>query len=384
MAKKKSPRKRPPVPTTASKALSQLAEQPRQNAAPRGESQSGPRSKSESGVFEELYASELRRRAEAVKAVEEGGEAGQVLAESETPAIALQVMPKELASGPQLSAKARGIEETKAEKKAAEELADDTSIPPVDVEAEQFFAEGESRASMPHLWGGGDEHEEDLVEHEPHSDHVRRASPEVLARRARLRKVTQRVVGAFALIALVGLGKAALTRAPSADLPIQSTVAHAAAALPQREQPAPARDEKPVQAEAPKAPAAEVRLPAAGPAAAPPADPTPAAAPPAKPAEEAKPEAAKAAVEAAPAAPTPTGDAKADKRAAQRAIERGDNKGAVEAGERAIEADPDAETYLIVGAAYQQMGQNGKARQVFAACASKATHGPRGECAALR
>jgi len=369
MAKKKSPRKRPAVSATASKALSQLTV-----AEKRGERRNEKTSDLESGarmtapspsrsggVFEELYAGELRRRAEELSA---------------------NVAAASAESGPTLTAKG----ELEVAKDFAQDE-DDTSIPPVDVEAEQFFADGDSRASMPHLWGADAGHE-DLDEHEPNAEHVRRASPEVLARRARLRKVTQRVVAAFAVIALVGLGKAALTRAPSADLPL-SSVAHAAAALPAQEQKAAAAAPQPQ--EAPQAPVV-----AAVPPPAPVADTTPApqptkaeepaaAAAPAN-AEAAKPAADPAPVAAAadPAAPAPSTDPKADKRAAQKAIDRGDNKGAIEAGERAIAADPDAETYLIVGAAYQQIGQNGKAHKVFSECVSKATHGPRGECAALR
>lgn len=383
MAKKKSPRKRLPVPAMAANALSRMMEpvepvasvEAHDTSEPR---ESGTRESRPSGVFEELYASELRRRAETLVAE---------VAPPAAPANHQQV--KEAESGPKLTAKAqvarddarearaaRVIEEdardaraaTAAAVAAAEDQADDTSIPPVDVEAEQFFAKGESAASLPHLWGGEAEHEE---LDEPHADHVRRASPAVLARRAKLRRVTQRVVGVLALIALVGLGKAVLTGAPSAELPLQS-VAHAAAALPQAAQP--------VQ-EAPKAPppVVNVAVNALSAAAIPPPEPLALEERVAEPLKAEEPT-AKPADPAAPAS-----DAKADKKAAQHAIDRGDNKGAVEAGERALEADPtDAETWLIVGAAYQQMGQGAKAHKAFSSCASKSTHGPKGECAALR
>ncbi len=368
MAKKKSPRKRPPVPMTASKALSHLAEHPIGSARDSEPRESGTRESRTSGVFEELYAGELRRRAEAL-AVEIGP-------------VAPAPAPAPAPSGPKLreerkAADARALEAHEARataKQAAEDLLDDTSIPPVDVEAEQFFAEGESRASMPHLWAHEPEH---LDLDEPHSDHVRRASPEVLVRRTRLRKVTQRVVAAFALIALAGLGKAAFTHAPSAELPLSSVV-HAAAAIEQErlapqalaaQPPAAVRaaaaipPPEPAKVEEPKAEAPVAEKPTEQLAAKPSED--------VKPTDEAK--------------PAPSGDAKADKKAAQRAIDRGDNKGAVEAGERALEVDPtDAETWLIVGAAYQQMGQGAKARQAFSSCMSKSTHGPRGECAAFR
>jgi hypothetical protein len=370
MSKTKSPRKRPPVPVTASVAISQLAEHREKD----GDSREG-------GVFEELYASELRRQSQ-----------------PQDDFIERDLVAREPRdhSGEQLRA-ANDDDDSSAKQRAAEQAdkADDTSIPPVDLDADRFFAEGESRSSMPHLWGA--DHEHDDLENEPHPELVRRATPEVLARRAKLRKVTQRVVGAFALIALVGLGKAALSRAPSADLPeVQGSVAHAAAAVPELRA---ATIAKPSE----RTPAAEAARAAAIPAPEPVAQPEPVAAAAAEPAAQAvepakaeapvaeAPKPAEAARPAEAAKPVeevkvaPPGDAKAEKRAAQRAIDRGDNKGAVEAGQRAIEADPtDAEIYLIVGAAYQQMGQNGKAKQVFSSCTHHATHGPKGECAALR
>ena len=83
-----------------------------------------------------------------------------------------------------------------------------------------------------------------------------------------------------------------------------------------------------------------------------------------------------------PAAPDP--HAAEAKRAAQAALEKGRTAQAIEAGERSVDLDPtDAEAWLILGAAYDQRGTYAKARACFQRCVDEATHGPKGECAAL-
>jgi hypothetical protein len=49
----------------------------------------------------------------------------------------------------------------------------------------------------------------------------------------------------------------------------------------------------------------------------------------------------------------------------------------------AIENDLGAEAWLIVGAAYLQLGKVKDARRCFAGCVAEATHGDKKECAAL-
>jgi cytochrome c-type biogenesis protein CcmH/NrfG len=72
------------------------------------------------------------------------------------------------------------------------------------------------------------------------------------------------------------------------------------------------------------------------------------------------------------------------KRASQTALEEGKSAQAIEAGERAVTLDPtDAEAWLILGAGYDQRGTHADARRCFVNCVRLATHGPRGECAAL-
>jgi hypothetical protein len=72
------------------------------------------------------------------------------------------------------------------------------------------------------------------------------------------------------------------------------------------------------------------------------------------------------------------------KRASQRALDRGDAKTSIEAGERSVALDPsDAEAWLILGAAYQTRGTYAEARRCFSSCVHVAKRGPRGECSAL-
>lgn len=71
--------------------------------------------------------------------------------------------------------------------------------------------------------------------------------------------------------------------------------------------------------------------------------------------------------------------------AAQEALEHGKVATAIDLGQRAIGLDPsDAESWLILGAAYLQHGDYKKAHRAFADCAAQATRGPRSECSALQ
>jgi cytochrome c-type biogenesis protein CcmH/NrfG len=77
-------------------------------------------------------------------------------------------------------------------------------------------------------------------------------------------------------------------------------------------------------------------------------------------------------------------EAKREKRAAQRALERGRLAAAITSGTRSTSLDPtDAEAWLVLGAAYMEKGDTVSARHAFTACSKSATHGPKGECAAM-
>ncbi len=87
---------------------------------------------------------------------------------------------------------------------------------------------------------------------------------------------------------------------------------------------------------------------------------------------------------ARPAASTELNPAAVEaKRAAATALAAGQVVEAIEAGEHAVALDPtDAETWLILGAGYDQRGAPAEARRCFASCVRFATHGPRSECSA--
>jgi tetratricopeptide (TPR) repeat protein len=77
-------------------------------------------------------------------------------------------------------------------------------------------------------------------------------------------------------------------------------------------------------------------------------------------------------------------DAPARKREAKSLIDLGKMRAAIPAAEAAIDADPgDAESYLLLGAALQEIGQWKRSIEVFSRCVREATRGPRGECRAL-
>jgi len=241
---------------------------------------------------------------------------------------------------------------------------------------DDFFARGEENSSFPPSSVDAPEAEVDIDE-----TVQRRRRPEVIERRARLRRVVTWIVGAAAVLTALVSVKALLTRSrpPVADMAM--SVPHqvvASIALSATEEPAPAPAQTVAMNEvAPtppsEAPAAAEAPPAVEPA---PAETVPAAIAPA--------ETAPAAIEtqepAAPsAAPAPS---KADVR---RLIERGHMRDGIAAARATIEADPsDAETYLLLGAALQELGQWKESTAVFGQCVEQATKGPKGECRALR
>jgi Flp pilus assembly protein TadD len=66
-------------------------------------------------------------------------------------------------------------------------------------------------------------------------------------------------------------------------------------------------------------------------------------------------------------------------------IEQGRMRDGITAARATLEADPtDAETYLLLGAALQELGQWKESRAVFGQCVEQATVGPKSECRALR
>ena len=71
-------------------------------------------------------------------------------------------------------------------------------------------------------------------------------------------------------------------------------------------------------------------------------------------------------------------------RIARQALESGRTGVAIEAGERSVALDPtDGETWLLLGAAYQEKGRAADARKAFTSCIKEGKKGPIGECRAM-
>ena len=82
--------------------------------------------------------------------------------------------------------------------------------------------------------------------------------------------------------------------------------------------------------------------------------------------------------------PAPTKTAVQEREDARRALEKGKYRDAASAAERAATLDPsDAEAWLILGAARQELGQAALAHAAFKSCVQTAKHGPIGECRAM-
>lgn len=272
---------------------------------------------------------------------------------------------------------------------------DEMSIPPmgdlsVEPIADRFFSEGELVAAR-HIDAMHDADHEEWDERAHTS--VRKSLPEVVQRRARFAKYVRWAVGGAAVVCLAALARTALPTSAPAESPLASS----RAALEAREAPVAKAAAAAVEAEPVAAPV--VAVPAPAPAALEPAkvtDPEPAAAPATAGAEApvaaaaaatnvaASAAAAPAAV--APAAVAPAADKTAlqEKNDARRALERGKVADAIAAGERSVALDAtDGEAWLLLGAAYQEKGNNAEARRCYTACIKEGKRGPVGECRAM-
>lgn len=242
---------------------------------------------------------------------------------------------------------------------------DEVSIPPVgDVEAEQFFSEGDLGKHLAHepedeepMWTAEDERA------------ARRTTPHVVARRERFMRYTKWAVAAGAIVCLAAIGRAAISRAPAAEIDAKNAAFAARA-------PEPAKAPEPAQAVAPEPVKAAPEPVKAAP------EPVQAAPAP-EPVKTAAPE--KAAAPEAPKAAEPAKlSAGALKAQARALLERGNAGGAIGAGEKAVAADPaDGEAWLILGAAYQERGNLAQAQRCYSACVKQGARGPIGECRAM-
>lgn len=198
---------------------------------------------------------------------------------------------------------------------------------------------------------------------------TRRHEPEVVERRARLSKVVARVVAAAVILGVLGGARAWLGGGAQSSQPASAAVAERPSEL------------------APRAPTEQATAaiheiaPAAAPVVEPPAlasavTPSTAERAPAEPRTELEP--------AQPSPVAPTVSARASLSQAKRALEAGSAAKARAQAEIATTVDPgDAEAWLVLGAAHQELGDMGRARAAFRKCTEVASRGPKGECAAL-
>jgi hypothetical protein len=297
----------------------------------------------------------------------------QAQAEASAPVVSTSVeTPIAFESPPLVSATASAsVEQAESADGSISPLSSDTSA---DLDSHFFNSHAPPALAF-------DDHEE--PERDPRM--VLKLAPATAKRRAQLQRYVRFAVAAASVLCLAALVKVAVAHnhedpaivgrrasasmqvAPPLAQPVETSQPAALAA----EIPAP-----PPPATPETAPAATVSAAAAS--AEPAAEPTPA------------PSAAPAATDtAAAAAPDPTVVAEPDPKAAakekhdsQLALERGKVGDAIDAGERSVALDPsDAEAWLILGAAYQEKGDQKNARRSFKACLEQGKRGPKWECA---
>ncbi len=200
-----------------------------------------------------------------------------------------------------------------------------------------------------------------------------RATEQDLRRRDRLRKLVLSIVAVAAAASLIVALK---SRSPSVASPPPAVVA--ARPLPHPAPVAPAST--PARAEPAVAPSPD-------------AAPTPSSEVAAAPTTSAAPSAAPATSEApsaASSAQTSSGlvDAEAARelrKEANKLLNLGKYKAAVEKAEAAIQGDPeDANAYLYLGTALMELGKMADAKRAFRTCVERAKRGPKHECAQFR
>ncbi len=233
---------------------------------------------------------------------------------------------------------------------------------------EKFFSEGDLARHL---------HAPAALDSEPAitvQDKVKRkAEPDVVERRERFVGYVKWAVGAAAVVCLAAVVREGVIAksgtAARSDLSERPAMKAAdPAAAPVRPDPLPTT--APPGATESSAGSASAPLASAEPAAA--LAPSATAAP--------APSSASASSEKAPADP-PSGDAKEEKAKARSSLERRKLAEAIEEGERSVAIDPtDGESWLILGAAYQEKGNLAEARRAYSSCVKEAKTGPRNEC----
>ena len=237
---------------------------------------------------------------------------------------------------------------------------DDTSVPPVDLEIhDEFFAAGERVSTATPKEGSGA-----YTALDPR--HAQKMTAQAHARRAHLSRYVMWAVGGAAAILALGLTIRTFRGHPNEE-PVRHEVAHVAAAVQQQQAAQPTAAEPSSQA----LPEVKIEEPKADEQA--------------TTADSAKPETS---ASAAPTSETPKDmppetpkNAWQEKQSAKAALERGSNGAAIAAGERSVALDPgDAEAWLVLGAAYQAMGNVGQAKRCYRSCVSQGKRGPVSDC----
>lgn len=233
---------------------------------------------------------------------------------------------------------------------------DDTSVPPVDLEVhDAFFAAGD-KEHVPTKESGS------FAALDPR--HAQKMSASAHARRAHLSKYVKWSVGAAAGILMLGFAIRTFRGHPNEE-PVHKEVTHVAAPaqVETTAQPVQQKVENPPPVVELKDETITNDTAAAGDAKAPEAVATDDTAkkddlPPEKPK-----------------------NAWQEKQAAKAALERGANAVAIQAGERSVALDPsDGEAWLVLGGAYQAMGNNGQAKRCYTACTTQGKKGPLSDC----
>lgn len=250
---------------------------------------------------------------------------------------------------------------------ASDPGADDMSVPPVvDLdEHDHFFAAGENAHQRPSHSGASGS----FIAIDPR--HAQKMTAEAHARRAHLSRYVKATVALAAGLLALGLVFNA-TRPKPADEPAKvAVVQHAPDIVP----PGPTQTAAATADVPPPATAAASAVEAP--------DPSASVAASAAPIDPAPPVAS--AVAPAASATTdvvvPTKTAAQEKAASKAALERGAFGMAVAAGERSVALDAaDGEAWLLLGAAYDSMGNKGQARRCYSTCVARGKRGPLDEC----
>lgn len=200
------------------------------------------------------------------------------------------------------------------------------------------------------------------------------ADPAIVARRARLRRIVAYVLLPAAVVAVIAGAKLASNTDATASSASGNTTVSAPATL----RPLTTNASRTATPATTRPPVPEIPVPVASVSATPEPSASVAAAP----------EDAPAAASSAPAQEEPPAEAAADvaalKKQALKLLNQGKMREALPVAQSALAADPsDANLYLYVGSALEELGRRKEAIEVYSRCVHEATKGPKYECRAV-